>query len=189
MANIKKPQVLLPGLRLRGEGRSGFPDRRYSTIGYGFEEVMTPIQEIVADYHWILDGTGTFHHRSPTSGRIFTDFDDHYEQLIIQETDFFRLTKRGYLTEYAEFVLGDWDTIYGVEHPVDLTSFETRELPFLSSRSAHIPDEFIHAQVRVIFDCVDAAFWAVFSQNRELLRRIEKKFPSSEAITWEEKYW
>jgi hypothetical protein len=156
----------MEGLHINAESRPHFPDKRYSTIGYGFDELIKPIKGNIANLYWLLSNNVIFNHISVKSGKIFTEYDNNYDELIIGESRYYKLACKDFIVKYAEFISPDYDEIFGFE-----------EYPVIPKNE--ITTEVIEKKVKIYFRCTDAAFWEIFSNNTEIIEGIKMEFPKS----------
>lgn len=156
----------MDGLRIIAEGRPNFPDKRYSTIGYGFDELVKPIAKFIGDLYWLLSDDVMFNHISPRTGKEFIELEQNYDDLIIGENSYYRLACKDFIINYAEFISADYDEIFGFN-----------EYPSIPQNE--ISTEHIEKEVKIFFRCTDAAFWEIFSSTTELLESIKMEFPKS----------
>lgn len=138
-----------------------------------FDELMAHISHRVSGYYWVLEGV-TFVHRG-ASGRLFDE--RRYRGSVLQQTPSLVLLDRGSLPVLAEFILGDWDEIYGLRERVELAAFR-------GYSSGAIPEG-----VEVYLSCTDAAFWEVFARDEDLLLRLKRAFPEAEECVLSERQY
>lgn len=136
-------------------------------------ELIAPISQLVTDYFWVLDNV-MFVHQS-AGGSLFDE--RKYSESILQESQPLVLIDKDSLLEFAEFIQGDWDSIYGLRGPVDLAGF------------AGLGCGTLPGAVEIYFSCVDAAYWEVFARDEELLRLMKWRFPDAEECSLGEKQY
>ena len=136
-------------------------------------ELMAPISQRISGYYWVLEGV-TFVHRG-ASGRLFDE--RSYGASILQQSQSLVLLDRGSLPGLAEFIPGDWDSMYGLRERVELAAFR-------GYSSGAEPES-----VEVYFSCVDAAFWEVFARDEDLLLLLKRAFPEAEECLLSERQY
>lgn len=129
-----------------------------------FALLVAPIAHLLVEYYWVLDDV-TFA-RESAAGRLFDE--DRYGRAVLQEAGGFKLVGKDFLSEFAEFLLGDWDSIYGLKRRVDVAGFA-------GFSNGTLPDV-----VGVFFSCVDAAYWEAYAEDEEILRLVARAFPDAE---------
>ena len=158
----------MDGIKIKGKKKEEHygNDRKLSRIDYGFEELIAPIQGFIDNFYWIL-GNQDF--------TYFEDLSNKYDEIIIEESkNLLRLTKRGFVTEYAKHVIPDWGRIYGIKERIVLSAIK-------------INDEFVEKNVEIYFSCVDGAYWEIYAKNRDIIKMLCERFPFSEPITLADK--
>ena len=129
-----------------------------------FYELMAVISHRVSGYYWVLEDVTFVHHGA--SGRLFDE--RRYRESVLQQSQSLVLLDSESLTGLAEFILGDWDSIYGLRERVELAAF--------SGYSSGVAPE----TVEVYLSCTDAAFWEVFARSEDLLLVLKRAFPEAE---------
>jgi len=165
----------MKGIRIRGKGLAAEYDGAESRyrIDYRFEELVFPITDLISDLYWVLADV-VFNHVA-VDGRTLDIRELDRDTLFIREPGDLRSANRGFLPKYAGFISGDWDDIYGLHQQIDF------------SESNLINRRFIEENVVVFFSCIDGAFWEVYSQDPDVLKCLQRKFPFNETCSLAEK--
>jgi hypothetical protein len=137
-----------------------------------FADLITPIAHLVAErYYWVLENV-LFVHQS-AAGRIFDEIE--YDEATLQESNQLRLMDKKFFPKAAEFVQGDWDSIYGLMEPIDLATFK-------GFGEGNLPED-----VEIYFSCTDAAYWEVYAKDEATLCLVNEVFPAAEECSLGEK--
>jgi hypothetical protein len=136
-----------------------------------FSALLAPIAQHVSEYFWALDAV-TFAHQG-AGGRLFDE--RKYNDAILQWGRPLVLMDKHSLLDFAEFIQGDWDAIYGLSEPVELAAL--RDCSYDSLPEA----------IEVFFPCTDTAYWEVYARDEELLRLMKRAYPEAGECSLEEK--
>ncbi|MBN1903958.1 MAG: hypothetical protein JW927_02570 [Deltaproteobacteria bacterium] len=139
--------------------------QKLSRIDYGFHELIEPVRDGIKDYYWILDNQDF---------KYFSDYENKYDELIIEESQLTRLTRKGFIPDYAKYIIQEWGQIYGIKDK-------------LSIATINLNKDFIKKTVDIYFSCIDGAYWEVYARNAEIIEKIRKEFPFSKSIALGEK--
>lgn len=115
---------------------------------------------------WYIDGA-EFAPYSP-SGRELPDVENDSlssQYVYNPESEYWEAirAKRAFLEKYCEFIMGDWATIAAFSKRVD-------------TRSISLEREWKECNMRIFLQCVDAAYWNVYTKDLGLGRQIESIF-------------
>lgn len=138
-----------------------------------FANLIAPIARLVQRYYWVLEDV-MFVHQS-AAGRIFDEIE--YDEATLQERNQLRLMDKKFLSKAAEFVQGDWDSIYGLTEPIDLATFK-------GFGEGNLPED-----VEVYFSCTDAAYWELYAKDEATLCLVKEAFPDAEECLLSEKQY
>ncbi len=134
-------------------------------IDYSFCEIVSPISNHLDGLHWILSG-------------VILDGSKNLEELDVVlpkyeagELGEYRLMKPGFLPDCCKWIKGDWDQIFGVR---DLGGYRKAN----DLREANLKKE-----AEIWFQCVDAAYWEIYSQLNVVVDLLMKQFPNSSACS------
>jgi hypothetical protein len=148
-------------------------NNEYSTIGYPFYVIIDTIKNYIDQYYWIISSKTIFNHLSyRDKEKEFDDYQNKYAELIIQENEFYKRTKKSFVTDYAEFFVPDWDDLFGYKN-------EVNDIP------DEINDEYIKKEVDIYFQCIDGVYWKVSSQKEQILLKLKEHFPKSFEVEFE----
>ncbi len=169
------------GLRIIPE--TGTMGRPGSSIPYYFTELVEPIADRIAKLHWAATGSVVF----SAQGRDDFPDDETFEGLFVESVtadDDSPIWERawlkpGCLAPLAPFIDGDWTDIVGIQKPEDLSRADVDVND----------DRWLEANARVYFTCVDGAFWAVFSTETQILSSLRDRFPQSEDMVLDDRWW
>ena len=139
--------------------------QKFSLIDYGFEELIEPVRDQICAYYWILENQNF---------EYFSDYENKYDKLIIEESRLTRLTRKGFIPDYAKYIIPDWGQIYGIKDRLSIVTI-------------NLDKNFIEKAVDLYFSCIDGAYWEVYSRNVEIIEKIRKEFPLSKSITLADK--
>ena len=88
------------GIRIIGKGVPG--EGKSYHIDYRFDEIVSPIAHIISSYYWLLDDVN-FQHNA-YDGETFDDYQEKFDEIIIQNDFGLMLTIMGFLNKYSQFV-------------------------------------------------------------------------------------
>jgi hypothetical protein len=132
-----------------------------------FGDVVRPIAEPVALCWWLIDEC------------IFRRFDTEvpfdevaFEAATRERTRWRRLLVPGFVEAFSRYVESTSCVIIGLDAPQEL-------------RGLALDVSFVR-QARCYFECVDAAYWQVFSADGSLLEQMRLHFPASTELTEKE---
>ncbi len=120
--------------------------------GIGFERLIEPIRLSISDFYWVFGDINVW---SPEDHSIA-------EAFLSQESN--PSASKGLITNFSSIISGDWDKFCGAPTVPPLKGFG-REL--------------IDQWAYIIFSCIDASHWEVFSKDAHLLEPLRAVYPST----------
>lgn len=146
-------------------------DPKKITMDYEFRSIIEPITNDISNLYWVLNSRVTFNYIA-SDGTEFKDYQNQYDNLILDEKDGFRLTQTDFIPRYAKFIVGDWDDIYGIKQIADFQEIQ------------EIDEKNIMEKTHIMFRCIDAAFWEIYARDRMIIDKISKCFPHSTLLSY-----
>lgn len=139
-------------------------DRRkdgFHRVDYEFQDIIEPIADILGHYYWMLEDV-TFCLRD---GVNFLDSAER-QNLILDSNDEFTLGDKCFINLCAKYIDSDWCNIYGCS---DYSMVEN--LNCFRQKAYQTP-----SKLEVYFTNIDAAYWEVYSRNKQILDKIKAIF-------------
>jgi hypothetical protein len=135
-------------------------------LDYDFSMIIDATRERIGGLYWVLDDVNFVH--VARDGSEFVEYQNDYAKLIIEDNGLCKLSMVDFTLKYAKFVRGDNDRIIGIR------SVE------IFRGAAEFGVGFVETSAVVLFSCVDALFWEVYSIEESLLSDIRSRFRNSE---------
>jgi hypothetical protein len=130
---------------------------------YEFFEIVNPIAHLITGLYWILLEDVIVWHTA-SDGSTFDDFETRYDELIIFQRNYLRITEQDFILRYAKFIQGDWDNLIGILSLRDVNDTFT------------VTQEFIESKAVIHFRCIDAVYWEVYTPDLKLLLILQENF-------------
>lgn len=142
---------------------------------YGIREIIDCLAPEISQLYCLTQGEFLF---GGHSVKGVEEVEDKYTEFLLedQNPDGFglKLFKPGFLTTFRDYLFGDWTDFYLVDAVIPLGG--------LKLWGNKIPEG-----CKIFISCIDGAYWEVFTEQQELLTRLNTRLPGGMQLMLEEK--
>ncbi|HSG32603.1 MAG TPA: hypothetical protein VLB82_13785 [Thermodesulfobacteriota bacterium] len=144
---------------------------QFSTLDFSFAEILHNIEELVSELYWAHTGIIYSFPESLTQEQ-YNITKRNLEEYLLHEDKARSINymHRGFIENFGQYIFSEWVELAGYDDIQKLKTFDPTD------------SDSIEENAVVFFRCVDAAYWAVYAKNEEIINILESNFKFTETI-------
>ena len=144
---------------------------QFSTLDFSFAEILHNIEELVSELYWAHTGIIYSFPESLTQEQ-YNITKRNLEEYLLHEDKARSINymHRGFIENFGQYIFSEWVELAGCDDIQKLKTFDPTD------------SDSIEENAVVFFRCVDAAYWAVYAKNEEIINILESNFKFTETI-------
>ncbi len=144
---------------------------QFSTLDFSFADILQNIEELVSELYWAHTGI-IYSFPDKLTQNEYNEIKRDLEEYLLHENEAKQIQymHRGFIENFGEYIFSEWVELAGYDDIQKLKTFDPTD------------SDNIEENAVVFFRCVDAAYWAVYANNEEIINILEDTFKFTETI-------